>query len=233
MSLYIKGVQKTTMIDFPGKLAATIFTGKCNFRCPFCHNPELVLRHEKLPTIPEEEILDFLKERKNWLDGICITGGEPTLHKELIPFIEKVKALGLEVKLDTNGSNPEMVKHLLENKLVDYIAMDIKSDKEHYNAAIGVNFPIQIIEQTINIIRNSNIAYEFRTTVVPTFYNEAIAKNIGEWLKGSKLYILQQYNNEHAMIDEKFLKIFPYPEEKLYKFAELVKPYFKKVEVRV
>ncbi|MDI6840492.1 MAG: anaerobic ribonucleoside-triphosphate reductase activating protein [bacterium] len=187
-----KGLQKLSVIEYPGKLCAIVFTGGCNFRCHYCHNPELVVGYEKLPDIDEENIITFMQKRKRFLDGLCITGGEPTLHQELLQFIEKIKKLDFLVKLDTNGTNPELISHVIENRFVDYIAMDIKGTPERYKEIADVNIDISKIKASVQLIMHSNIDYEFRTTVFPEFFGKEDAKQIGEWVKGAKRYVLQQ-----------------------------------------
>lgn len=228
----IKGLQRTSLIDYPDKISCVVFLGRCNFRCPFCQNPELVLYPEKEPTIPEGEFFNFLENRKGLLDSVVITGGEPCLHKELPAFISKIKEKGFSVKLDTNGYNPELLKQVINERLADYIAMDIKSDKEKYAKASGTkNLDIKRIEESIILIRKSKIPYEFRSTIVPKIFNEKTILNIGKWLKGSEKFCLQQFRTEKT-IDPDFKKINPYPKEKLEEFAEKLRRFFKEVEVR-
>jgi pyruvate formate lyase activating enzyme len=204
---------------------------KCNFKCGFCYNSSLVFDAETGVKISEKEALVFLDERKNFLDGACISGGEPTLHAGLPEFCAKIKAKGLLVKLDTNGSNPEMLKILVEKKLVDFVAMDIKASKEKYSLVCGTKIDLEKISESIGIIKNSGIDYEFRATVVP-FLEEKDLLKIGEWLNGSKKFVLQQFHNEMPLIDKKLQKIASYSPEQLKKFAEKLKPFFEKIEVR-
>lgn len=229
----IKGLQKTSMVDYPGKVVATLFTDKCNFRCPFCHNVDLVLNSGKMPEISQEEILNFLRERKKWLDGVCITGGEPTLHKGIVDFIKKIKEIGLLVKLDTNGTNPEMLKELIDSKLVDYVAMDIKSSKENYGKATNSTIDLNKIRQSIGLLNQGKVEFEFRTTAVPKFYNKEEAKKIGEWLKGSRKYVLQQFSEKKDMLDNSLKNIKPYTKTEFEEFKEILKDYFDVVEVRI
>jgi pyruvate formate lyase activating enzyme len=229
--MMIKGFQKLSLIEYPEKISAIVFLGNCNFKCHFCYNIDLVKDYKKLPDIPEKEILDFLSTRKGLLDGIAITGGEPTIHKELPEFIKKIKDLGFLVMLETNGTNPEMLKELIDNKLVDYIAMDIKAPLEKYDDIAGVKVNKKDIQDSIDIIRNSGIDYEFRTTVVPKHFNENDAVAIGKWLKGSKRYILQQFRPEKTL-DEDYRKMESYPPEKLKELAEIMKLYFDSVKIR-
>jgi pyruvate formate lyase activating enzyme len=228
----IKGVFKTSLLDYPGKISTVIFLGNCNFRCPFCHNPELVLKPESLPSIPPEEILDYLKEKRKWLDGLVVGGGEPTLHAGLPDFLAQVKAAGFLVKLDTNGTNPEMIKELLDRKIVDYVAMDIKAPLEKYGLLTGVKVDLEKIKQSVELLKNSNIDYEFRTTVVPGLHEEDDFPKIGQWLKGSKKYFLQQFANDHALVDDQLQKVQPFRPSKLEKIAENLKEFFEIVEIR-
>lgn len=199
--MQISGLQKTTLLDYPGHLAATIFLGGCNFRCPFCHNKDLVLQPGQLPAYSEEEILTFLKKRQGILEGVCITGGEPTLSNGLMDFIKEIKKLSYLVKLDTNGTNPELIDTVLQHSLVDYIAMDIKTDRLHYNDI--ANFPvlkIEDIDHSISSIKNSGITYEFRTTVVKEFHTEETFLSIGEWIGDCHLYALQPYKDSENIL---------------------------------
>ncbi|HID93091.1 MAG TPA: anaerobic ribonucleoside-triphosphate reductase activating protein [bacterium (Candidatus Stahlbacteria)] len=185
-----KALQKLSVIDYLGKLCTIVFTGGCNFRCSYCHNPELVIGYEKLPDIDEKEVLDLMEKRRGFIDGISITGGEPTIHEELPEFISRVKEAGFLVKLDTNGTNPDMLLKIINN--LDYVAMDIKATPSRYKEVIGVNVDLSSIEKSIEIIMNSGVDYEFRTTVFPEFFNKEDAKQIGEWLKAAKRYVLQR-----------------------------------------
>lgn len=228
----IKGLQKTSLIDYPGKVCCAIFLGGCDFRCPFCYNIDLVLNPNKLPTIPEEEFLEFLKKRKKWLDGVCLGGGEPCIHQDLPEFIRKIKNLGFLVKLDTNGSKPEMLEKLLKEKLLDYIAMDIKAPLEKYDKAAGVKADKKAIQKSIDLIRNSGVEYEFRSTILPRLHSKQDLLSIGKWLKGSKRFFIQQFRNEKTLNPE-FQKENVFKPEELNGFKEMLKPYFKEVEVRV
>lgn len=228
---FIKGIQKTTLLDYPDKVACTIFLAECNFRCPFCYNIDLVLNYKNLPEISEEEILDFLKKRKKWLDGICITGGEPCVHKNLPDFIKKIKNLNYLIKLDTNGSNPRMIKDLIDRRLIDYVAMDIKGPLEKYDKISDVKVNIKDIKDSIEIIKNSKKDYEFRITVIPTLHDKKDVKKIGKLLKGTKKFFIQQYK-PMTTIDKKFEKISPFPVTTLEEFKKILEKYISKVEIR-
>lgn len=200
-SLKFFGLQKTTLLDYPGKLASTLFTGGCNFCCPFCHNSDLVYLREGIKEIGSSEILDFLAGRKNILDGICISGGEPLLQEGLIPFIKEVKKIGLLVKLDTNGFLYNKLKELIDLKLVDYVAMDIKNAPKKYALTAGLKeIDLEPILKSVELLKSNVVDYEFRTTIVKEFHDETDIKEIGLWLKGAKKYYLQNFrNNEHVI----------------------------------
>jgi pyruvate formate lyase activating enzyme len=225
----IKGLQKQTVLDYPGKLACTIFTFGCTFRCNYCHNPELIIDDGR-PEIKQEEILEFLKERKGFLDGVCITGGEPTLNKELPDFISKIKQLGFLVKLDTNGTNPEMLKELIDKKLIDYVAMDIKAPLESYEKVTNVKVDKEDIQKSVDLIRRMK-DYEFRITIVPGLFNEEYARSIGEWLNGSKKFYIQQFRGIKTL-DKSFVGKKPFSKEDLINFCNILKPYFETCEIR-
>jgi pyruvate formate lyase activating enzyme len=220
------------MLDYPGRLASVVFLGGCNFRCPFCHNPELVLSPERLPSIDPEAFLEKARERKKWVEGIVLGGGEPTLHPGLPEFIKRLKEAGLKVKLDTNGSNPKMLAGLLEKGWLDFVAMDVKTSKREYERLTGLKGGLPSIEESVELIKKSKIDYEFRTTVVPNFFNQAIAREMAEWLKGSKKYVLQQFNSENLMVEEKLVNEKAFTPDELRKFSELFKPFVEKVETR-
>lgn len=227
----IKGFQKTSLIDYPGKMCSVVFVANCNFRCPYCHNPDLVLNHKNIPDMPAKKIFEHLKKKKKWIDGVCITGGEPCLHENLVDFIRKLKSMGFLVKLDTNGTNPEMLKHLLRNKLLDYVAMDVKGPLKKYSRIVNANVKIMNIRESASLLMKSGVDYEFRTTVVPSLFNEDDLVSIGKWLRGAKKYCIQQFRTL-STLDKKYEKEKPYPEQKLRMFAEVAKEYFGKVEVR-
>lgn len=227
----IAGLQKTSLIDYPGKIAAVMFTNGCNFRCGFCHNADLVNPNAKVKIITQKEILDFLKKRQNVLEGVVITGGEPTLQPGLIDFIKNIKKLGYAIKLDTNGTDPDLLTKLITNKLISYIAMDIKGPLDKYHIITGSKINLEKIKKSVEIIKNSGIDYEFRTTVVPAQLDKDDFAKMGKWLKGARRYFLQQFRNKKTL-DRKFSKISPYTDEELKKFAKIMKKYAKKVEIR-
>ena len=238
----IHGFNKTTLLDYPEHLAATIFTGGCNLRCPFCHNGGLVLDPDSQPMIPEEEVLKFLQKRRGILQGVCITGGEPTLQPDLEDFICKIKELGYLVKLDTNGSRPEVLKSLLEKGLLDYVAMDIKASEENYAYAAGVKTMeasaslLDKIRASVELLKNSPISYEFRTTVVKGIHTAEEFEAIGRWLAGCRAYYLQAYReNENILAyceQPLSLQLSDFPKEEMECFAEMARKYIDKVELR-
>ncbi|NOR85049.1 anaerobic ribonucleoside-triphosphate reductase activating protein [archaeon] len=222
----IKGFEKLTLVDYPDKIAATIFMPGCNFRCDYCHNPELVLKSHKLKTINEKEILDYLDSKKKWIDGVCITGGEPTLQKDLPEFIKKIKKQNILVKLDTNGTNSKMLKSLIDKKLLDYIAMDIKAPIEKYNQVTGVTADTDTIKKSINLIKTSNIDHEFRTTVCPNTFNEKDMHSIGNLIANGKKYTLQGFKPSKHINES--MKNTPQTEQKeLKKLAKTANKYIK------
>ena len=231
MDIDIKGVQKASLLDYPGKVAAVVFVSLCNFRCPYCHNGELVLNEVK-ESIDPEEIFSYLEKKRKWVDGVCITGGEPTMHKGLPDFIREIKKKGVLVKLDTNGTNPSMIEQLLKENLLDYIAMDIKSSLKNYEKAIAVKFDENAIQKAIHMIMNSGIKYEFRTTVVPGLFTENDAEEIGKWLKGARKFCIQQFRNTDKTLDPKFQNIEHYHTGQLEKFKTIISKNIKDVEIR-
>lgn len=201
----ICGLNKTTLLDYPGKVAATIFLGGCNFRCPFCHNSGLVLHVQDQTELPEDEVLGFLRKRQGILDGVCITGGEPTLHPELGDFLRRIKELSYDIKLDTNGSRYNVVKTLVEDRLVDKIAMDIKACPDNYGMLTGMQHSdMDAIHRTADFLLEGNIDYEFRTTVVRELHTEKDFRDISQWLKGAKAYYLQAYKDSDEVLQPGF-----------------------------
>jgi len=229
--LRISGLQKLAMVDFPGKLAATVFTGGCNLRCPFCHNALLVNRLDENPeTHSVEEVLAFLEKRKGFLDGVVLSGGEPLLQSGAAEFLSAVKDLGFAVKLDTNGCYPERLKEILDRGLVDYVAMDIKNSREKYAETVGIpGFDITPIEQSVQLLKNSGIDFEFRTTIVKEFHTAQDLVSIGQWLDGSPRYFLQQFVDSGDLVGSGCTAVEPL---ELQAFADLVRPYFKEVSLR-
>lgn len=199
------GYQRLTLIDYPGKIATTVFTVGCSFRCPFCHNPELVLK-PGIKNNLEEEFFNFLEKRKERLDGVCITGGEPTIQPDLVGFIEEIKKMGFSVKLDTNGSRPDILRNIIQKKMVDYIAMDIKDSLEKYKKTTGGKADVGRTKLSVEMIMSSKIPYEFRTTVVPGIHTENDFELIAKWIEGARAYYLQEYR-ETKILDPDLKKI--------------------------
>lgn len=225
----ICGLQKTTLLDYSGHVAATIFTGGCNFRCPFCHNSEL-LGSDAPAEYTEDEIFDFLERRKGMLEGVVITGGEPTLQPDLKNFILKIRQLGYLVKLDTNGYRPEILKELCHEQLVDYVAMDIKTCRDWYPVVAGVPaLHIDKIDESVKFLTNSNIPFEFRTTVVNELHTEEDFKKIGPWIVGCKNYYLQNFTDSGNVLEDGFSGC---TKEQLLRYADLVRPYVENVSLR-
>lgn len=228
--MQIHGLQKTTLLDYPGYVAATIFLGSCNFRCPFCHNMNLVLSPSTQPIVSEEEIFSFLEARRGILDGVCITGGEPTISLGLIPFIQKVKSLDYKVKIDTNGYFPDVLMDLCSMKLLDYIAMDIKSSPSGYPVATGLDsVDISLIEKSIHVIMNAGIPYEFRTTIVKELHDDTVMKDIGRLIEGADAYYLQSFKDSEQVPNH---SLHACSKEELLHYRELLTPCVKKVELR-
>jgi pyruvate formate lyase activating enzyme len=243
----IGGLEKLSLIDYPGELSAVVFTIGCTFRCPFCYNPMLVLsnsdrggdtsprgeENEKDHTpLNEDGLFCFLESRKGKLDAVVITGGEPTMQVDLPEFIRQVKAMGYKVKLDTNGTNPEMLKNILAGKLVDYLAMDLKAAPEDYERATGVMFDFEKIKQSVKLIMSSGLPYEFRTTCVPGFINETAMVKMGEFIQGADKWYLQNFKSDTELID-KLLKGHPgFSSAEMEKFTSIGRDYVKKCEVR-
>ena len=199
--MQIYGFNKTTLLDYPEHIAATVFTGGCNFRCPFCHNSGLVLAVEKQQLISEAEVMEHLRKRRGILDGLCITGGEPTLQPDLMQFIDRVKELGYLIKLDTNGYRPKVLEQLLRLEMLDYVAMDIKASKEKYACAAEVQeLDLSRIEQSVDLLKNSGIPYEFRTTVVKGIHEIKEFEEIGRWLSGCRAYYLQAFRESENVL---------------------------------
>ena len=226
--MHIGGFQKMTMLDFPGKVACTVFTHACNLRCPFCHNAALVVG-EYTP-VSEEEILAYLAKRRGILDGVCITGGEPLLQKDIRAFIERVRALGLAVKLDTNGTYPDKLRELIDAGLLDYVAMDVKNSPARYAETVGLpTLDLAPIEESVRILKENRVPYEFRTTVVRELHTAEDMKEIGAWLAGADRYFLQQFTDSGALLGEGYTAHDP---DTLKTFADIVSPYIPTVATR-
>lgn len=229
----IGGLQKTTLIDYPGQVAATVFLIGCNFRCPFCYSAELVLpeKIEKQPRIKRDDFFNFLGERKGLLQGVVVCGGEPTVHPDLPGFLWQIKKMGFLVKLDTNGSNPKMIDNLIKEKLVDYIAMDVKGPLENYADIVKVKIHLKDIKESIETIKGSDVDYEFRMTIVPTIHTREDVINVAQDVAPAKRFFLQNFRPEKT-IDPQFEKIKPYPKEFLSKLQEEISSNFDDCGIR-
>ncbi|MBN1543888.1 anaerobic ribonucleoside-triphosphate reductase activating protein [Candidatus Woesearchaeota archaeon] len=234
MLVIIAGIERTSLVDWPEKICSTIFIAGCNFRCPFCHNSELVLpeKIENIEAMTENELLTALVERKRFIDGVCITGGEPLMSPDIVKLIHKMKDKGFAVKLDTNGSVPTLLKKIIDEKLVDYVAMDIKAPKERYGEATGINANTKLIEESIKILKESSIDHEFRTTVVKGLLAKEDIIAIGEWIKGAKAYYLQQFMSTEKTLSPEYHKKQSYTPEELGEMLDAVKKNFKKTGIR-
>ena len=231
--MQICGLQKVTLIDFPGKVACTVFLGGCNFRCPWCYSKELVLPQNIAlqPKISEKQFFDFLKTRQELLAGVVVCGGEPTIHKELPQFVKKIKKMNFLVKLDTNGSNPRALQRLLKDRLLDYVAMDVKAPQAKYREAAGVTIDGADIAKSIEILKASKIDFEFRTTVVPTIHTKEDIIRIAKWLSPAKKYYLQNFLPIKT-VSQAFEEKRPYSNEDLLDIQKAIVPLFEICEIR-
>ena len=234
--MIISGLQKTTLIDYPGKIACTVFLAGCNFRCPWCYSSELVLplKIVNQPRISEKEFLDFLRERQGLLEGVVICGGEPTINKDLPQFIQKIKNLGYPVKLDTNGSNPEMLKNLINTNLIDYVAMDIKAGQKNpaYQNLMTEGITLDKIKESVKLLKVGKLDFEFRTTVVNTVNTKEDFLEIEKWIGGPNIkYYLQNFRAEKT-IDPEFEKVEPFKKDFLDGIEKEISPYFKICQAR-
>ncbi len=230
--MLIKGLQKLTLLDFPGKMACTVFVGGCNFKCPFCHNASLALgeRVSKTDTIPTEEFFAFLQKRRGILEGVCVSGGEPTLMPDLISFLNNIKEMGFLVKLDTNGYRPDVLRKAVSLSLVDYVAMDIKSSKERYAKTAGLkDIDISKIEESVDFLKSGAVDFEFRTTLVKGLHTEEDIIKIGEWIYADVKYFLQGFVDSGDLISSGFDGFDKNETEKLLK---LLKTYVPNAQIR-
>lgn len=224
----ISGLQKTTLLDFPGRVACTIFLNGCNFRCPFCQNSE-ILDGRGGEDIAEEELFAFLRKRKGILDGVCVSGGEPLVHAETLELLGKIKALGYGVKLDTNGAFPERLKEAARAGLIDFVAMDIKNSPKNYAKTAGVAVDMAKIEESAKFLMESGIEYEFRTTVVKELHAAEDFIRIGQWLRGAKRYFLQTFRDGDTVLKS---GLTPCTDAEMQTFKQLLKPYIPNVLIR-
>jgi len=244
-SMIIGGLEKLTLLDFPDNLATIVFTQGCNFRCHYCYNPMLVWPRNEMsspdgknikkdhPLIKEEDLFLFLKERKGKIDGVVISGGEPTLHKDLPEFIKKIKDLGYLVKLDTNGTNPQMLEHLMDKSLIDYIAMDIKAPLERYSEVVGVEINLENLQKSVKMILSGSVAYEFRSTLLPEFHGSQDIERMGELIKGARLWYLQKFESNADLVNPEFKGKNTFKDQELKDLAILGSKFVNNCQARV
>ena len=225
--MVLSGLQKLTLLDFPGRIATTVFTNGCNMRCPFCHNASLVVGRADM--IPEEEFFAFLESRRGRLGGVCVSGGEPTLNSDLPDFIRKIKSMGFEVKLDTNGTNPDMLDHLISEGLVDYVAMDIKSSEKRYSDVAGRCVDIDGVKRSIDILLSGKVDYEFRTTVAKPLFSAGDFTEIGKMIKGAKRYYLQGFLDSGDIVG---VGMSAYSEAEMKQFLAEITPFVSNSQIR-
>lgn len=224
----VQGYQKLTLLDFPERVACTVFTGGCNLRCPFCHNASLVLKPREGANL-EEEVLSYLAGRKGILEGVCITGGEPLLQPDLSDFVKKAKDMGYSVKLDTNGSDPDALAALVSTGMIDYVAMDIKNAPETYGIAVGKAFPIERFQRSAEIIRSSEVSHEFRTTLVKGIHGPEDMEGIGKWLAGEERYFLQTFVDSGNLLGKGFEA---FSAEETREFLQIIRKYIPTAKLR-
>ena len=228
--MLLKGLQKLTLLDYPGKIACTVFTGGCNFRCPFCHNASLVIPEKFGVTIPEEELFSFLEKRRGVLEGVCVSGGEPTLQPDIEDFLGRIKALGYFVKLDTNGARPDVLSRLVSAGLADYVAMDIKNSPERYSETVGIgNFDISPIRKSAEFLLSGAVDFEFRTTVVRQLHREEDIRAIGEWLSGSEKFFIQPFRDSGDLVGE---GLSGYSEAEIATLLDIIRKFVPLAQIR-
>ncbi len=229
--MQIKGLVKTSIVDYPGRIATVLFTGGCNFRCPYCHNADLVLRPESLPDVGMGEVFELLAERQGFVDGVVVTGGEPTLQAGLEDFMRELKNRGLAVKLDTNGYRPGVLRRLLHERLLDYVAMDVKSPLEKYTLAAGRMIDTKRIKESIQLLLSSGIEYEFRTTIVPGMVTVEDVRAIAQLIAEARRYFLQQFR-AFGTLTPRYAALTPYPVAMLEEMAHVARRWVANVEIR-
>ena len=231
--MHIKGWVKTSLVDYPEHIAASLFSGGCNFRCPNCHNSDIVLRPGDFPDLSERELWAFLESRVSLLDGVVLTGGEPTLQPDLLPFAARLRELGYRVKLDTNGYRPDVVREMIDRSAVDYVAMDVKAPllPVPYACAAGVPIDVDRVRRTVDLLLAGRVAYEFRTTVVPGLLAETDVAHIARAIRGARRYYLQQFVPRDTL-DPAMLQVAPYPVDRLRAMADLARQWLDCVELR-
>ena len=227
--MVIGGLQKMTLLDYPGKIACTVFLPGCNLRCPYCHNSTLVIPEKLTQGFPEAELLAFLKKRQGKLDGVCITGGEPTIHKELPGLIRQIKDLGFLVKLDTNGSNPRMLESLIREKSIDYVAMDIKNSPSCYEKTCGGISVLEAAEKSLALLKSDVVDYELRTTVCKPLHSRESMEALGRWIQGAKRYFIQNFEDSGDLVGS---GMDPFPQQELEEFLNIVRAYVPEAHIR-
>ena len=228
--MLLRGLQKTTLLDFPGHVASTVFTGGCNFRCPFCHNASLIDNLSGDERLSEENFFAFLEKRRGLNDGVCITGGEPLLQKDILPFIKRIKEMGFLVKLDTNGSYPDRLAALMDEGLLDYVAMDVKNSREKYAQTVGIkNFDTAPIEQSIALLRSSGVPFELRTTVVKELHSAEDIEDMGVWLQGDHAHFLQGFIDSGDLIGK---GLSGYDKNQMEDLVNVLKAYIPNAQLR-
>jgi pyruvate formate lyase activating enzyme len=226
----VKGFHKTSLIDYPGEISSVIFTGGCNLRCRFCHNSELALDDDNESYL-EDDILSTLEKRRKLIDAVVITGGEPTLRSSLYPFLQKLKKMQFNIKLDTNGSDPSIIRRLIDDELIDYIAVDIKTSPAKYRELVGTDINPDLVKQTIDILRSSSINYELRSTCIPGYIDIGTLTDIREWIGSVKKYYLQQFRNDKTL-DPSFSDIKPHSKETMRLLCDYVSSFAETCELR-
>ncbi|MCL2890864.1 MAG: anaerobic ribonucleoside-triphosphate reductase activating protein [Methanomassiliicoccaceae archaeon] len=228
----IAGFIKTTLLDWDGMVACTVYLAGCNMRCPYCHNKEIVINADSVEGIPEDDILSYVSENRDFIDAVVVSGGEPLMNADVGKFLKKLKALGVKVKVDTNGCYPERLNDLIGAGLIDRVAMDVKSSlNERYNSAAGIDAPLDKIKESIRVIIDSGVEHEFRTTIVPVIIKEEDIENICRNIKGADAYRIQQFRNK-VTLDDSLSVLDPYLESRLISMAEIAKEYVKDVKIR-
>ncbi|PLY00308.1 MAG: anaerobic ribonucleoside-triphosphate reductase activating protein [Desulfuromonas sp.] len=229
--MHIKGFQGTSLLDFPGRIAALLFTGGCNLTCPFCHNPGLVLDPGQYPDYPEETLLEELTNRRNFIDGVVISGGEPTLEPGLLPFLHRLRELELQIKIDTNGLRPDVLTAALEQQLLDFVALDLKTIPQRYPELHSGPVDPALLIDSIALLRDADCELELRTTCVPDWVDHDTIKTLGELVKGAPLWALQQFQGQHAL-DPDLHDAAPYPPKTIEEFAQIAANYVENVITR-
>lgn len=227
----IKGFQGTSLLDYPGRIASLVFYGGCNLTCPFCHNPDLVLNPGHYPNYPVDDLIDELRSRRSFIDGVVVSGGEPTVDGGLVPFLRQVKSLGLLVKLDSNGLAPGVLEGLLWEKLVDYLAIDLKTSPERYGELHNAPVDVPALRRSLELVLKDGVEYEFRTTCVPGLVEEADIHRIGQAIAGARTWVLQQFVPRHALA-ESLQALEPHPADEIRRFAALAETYAEDVQIR-